>query len=127
MAKKYICFKQNINNLSDTFSQISKTQILYFYISKILMLVYFSIAVNLIFFGLSTNEKREINKNLSIVSLKVNKTGKTKIFYSGIFRNDTYFPDVVQINGINQTLITFEYDITSSNDDVKLIWENNFL
>ena len=79
---------------------------------------FYIVTIYLIFpFLISKNEEPIYN----IITVKINKTGNISIFYP--YYN--YPPDIVEINGINQTKISFEYYFDKTENIVRLIWKNN--
>ena len=65
--------------------------------------------------------------NYSFITLKINKTGNIKLFYSGenalCSKQNFSYPDMIQINGINLTYITSEYEFNTTENIIKLIWK----
>ena len=66
--------------------------------------------------------------NYSSITLRINKTGNIKLFYSGensyCSKKNFSYPDMIQINGINLTNITSNYEFNITENTVKLIWKN---
>ena len=66
------------------------------------------------------------SKSSYIIAI-INGIGKKKVFYSGDntrLRHSFFPPDEIQINGINQSTVHFEYTINVSRNNIKLIWHN---
>ena len=78
-----------------------------------------------------TKENEE--QNFNIITLKINKKGNISIFYSGEKSNsecnyndyERIVPDMVKINGINQTKISAKYYFNTTENIVELMWKNN--
>ena len=76
-------------------------------------------------------ENEELNFN--VITLKIKRTRNGKIFYSGDSNyqqcHDNNYknlvPDMVEINGINQTKISPNYSFQETENTVKLIWKKN--
>ena len=87
-------------------------------------IIYYIIITNLITLGL-TDESEE-SKYFNI-TLKINKIGNISIFYGGNEQNmcnEILLPDIVEINGINQSIITNYYYFNRTENIIKLKWEN---
>ena len=89
------------------------------------MLLLISINSNLIL-SLSINKKRNIILQSSSIKLKIEKSGKQKIYSNQTYANceSVIIPDEIYINGENQTKIKYEYNFQLNNNEITLIWYN---
>ena len=66
----------------------------------------------------------QLSNNLySNITLKINGTG-TKNVLSEDFSSNNY-PNMIYINGIKQSNITYSYNLNETNNFIELIWNNS--
>ena len=72
------------------------------------------------------NNKIRMNTNDIFINLKIKKSGTIKFLHSNENKecDNIVLPDIVQINGINQSNIIFNYDFEYDENNVTLIWKN---
>jgi len=74
-----------------------------------------------------TKEKKYMQSQYSFITLKINNTGKNKIYYDGDDYNSgcspgAPLPDEIFINNINQSKVQYYYNFNQSENIVKLIF-----
>ena len=84
-------------------------------------LIKINIIENIIIFSLIL----PINNNTSNITLVVKGPGLKRILYSSF--NSNYYPNVVIINGIENTTRGYQYYLPQENNTIKLIWYDNNL
>ena len=75
------------------------------------------------FFNLIISNKNIIEYRTSSITLKIKGKGNKNIFSS--YFDSRYYPDIIDINGVQQTPNTYTYYCGLDNNNiVKLIWNN---
>ena len=88
-------------------------------IKKIFLIEYFYILIIYLAFPILISQNDEQIYN--IITLKINKTEERMIF----FQDYQNVPDIVEINGINQSKISFSYYFNTIPNTVRLIWKKH--
>ena len=90
--------------------------------NNILRNVYLIIIISLL--QLTNNKIKFIENKFSNITLKINGTGtQYKNILSNYF-NNSYYPNIIYINGIKQPTITYRFKLNETDNFVKLIWNN---
>ena len=87
-------------------------------------IIYYIILTNFIV-SVSTDESE--GPKYYNITLKINKTGNINIFCSQSnlsYCPQLHFPDMIEINGINQSNVQSYYNFNRTENIVKLIWKN---
>ena len=108
---KYLGLKEFIINLRNLFRNNNIYLIL--------------LIISLIQIVLSNHNIKYIEYKFSNITLKINGVGNKTVFTSYSDFKEEYYPNVIYINGIKQSTITYIYYLNETDNFVKLIWNNS--
>ena len=116
----YFLYKKDV---AQTRKYLKKNLIKTLFLIEILILTI--IKINLIS-PLTINTKRCIIFQNSLIKLKIENSGRQKIYSNGNYQycNPVIIPDEIYINGENQNEIKNEYNFENNNNEIILKWYN---